>query len=261
MTLTATLFGGAVLIVLLYFGLRLAGVSNYWRGVISGSLPTLAFIAYSMNHWPGGDGMALHIALYLATAIVLTLTGGRKAAAGGKVHWFPLILIGCFVLLAFLQAIFLTISTRGLPSPVASLILPNASGKTVYTAFSGEVPHDQEAAKTVSQYMNKTLQQRELAWQIEVAGLDHLRTDRAQEITVSAKDRLQQPLDNATVHVTFTRPAAAAAAHTADLGPAGPGRYQGRIRLDQPGQWVAVLTIQRGQDSFESAKEILIPAM
>jgi nitrogen fixation protein FixH len=261
MTHTATLFVGAALIVVLYYGLRLAGVSNYWRGVISGSLPTLAFIVYSMGHWPGGDGMALHIALYLATAIVLSLIGSRKVEAGGKVHWVPLVLVGCFVTLAFLQAIFLTISTGGIPLAVAQLVLPNASNKVVYTGFSGEIPHDQQAAKTVSQYMHKTEAQRRLAWQIEVNGLDHMRPAQPQEIVVRAQDRLQQPLDKAVVQLTFSRPASTVAAQTVDLTAVAPGSYQGRVRMDQPGQWVAVLTIQRGADSFETAKEIIVPAI
>jgi nitrogen fixation protein FixH len=261
MTLTATLFGGAALIVLLYYGLRLAGVSNYWRGVISGSLPTLAFIVYSMGHWPGGDGMALHIALYLATAIVLSLIGSRKVEAGGKIHWVPLVMVGCFVALAFVQAVFLTISSRGIPPAVAKWVLPNASNKPVYTAFSGEIPHDQEAAKTVSQYMRKTEAQRRLAWQIEVSGLDHMRPAQPQEIVVRAQDRQQQPLDQAVVQLSFSRPASNVAAQTIELTPAAPGSYQARVRMDQPGQWVAVLTIKRGPDSFETAKEILVPAI
>lgn len=262
MTTTTTLFGGAVLVALIYFALRLAGVSNYWRGVISGGLPILGFIVYSMHHWPGGDGMTLHIALYAATAIALTLGGSKKKeGGGGKVHWVPMTIVGFFLVLAFLQAIFLTISTRGIPPALAQWVMPNAAHKVVYTAFSGEVPHDEEAAKTVSQYMHKTQRQRELAWQVEVSGLDHMQAAKPGEVTVRALDRLQQPLDNAKVQLSFMRPANAETVQVAELSPAGAGLYQGRIRMEQPGQWIAVLTIQRGPDSLETAKEVLIAAM
>lgn len=260
--MTLSLFGGAALIAVLYFTLRLAGVSNYWRGVISGALPTLAIMFYSLSHWPGGDVVALHLALYVATATVLTLTGGGKQ--GGprqKMHWIPMVIIGFFLLLALLMASFVTISTRGLPSSVAQWFLPNAANKLVYTGFSGEVPHDEAAAKTVSQYLKKSLRQRELGWQIEVSGLDQLRPNQPSEVTVRASDSAQQPLEGATVKLDIKHPADGAdMGKTVNLTAYAPGRYHARVGMDRPGQWVAVLLIARGSDNFETAKEIIVPA-
>lgn len=260
--MTVTLFGGAALIALLYFGLRLAGVSNYWRGVISGALPTLAIMFYSLSHWPGADVVALHLALYVATAIVLTLTGDRKAGAPRQpMHWIPKIFVGCFLALALLMAAFVTISVSGLPPFVAQWFLPNAANKQVYTAFSGEVPHDEAAAKAVSQYMRKSERQRQLGWRIEVAGLDRLKLGQAGEVTVSASDSAQQPLEGATVTLTIKHPAdGAGTGKSANLGTFAPGRYRALVDMGRPGQWVAVLRIERGQDKFETAKEIIVQA-
>ena len=260
--MTVTLFGGAILIALLYFGLRLAGVSNYWRGVISGALPTLAIMFYSLSHWPGGDVVALHLALYVATAIVLTLTGDQKAGAPRRpMHWIPKIIVGFFLTLALLMAAFVSISISGLPPLMAQSFLPNAANKQVYTAFSGEVPHDEAAAKVVSQYMKKSLRQRQLGWQIEVAGLDQLKLGQATEVTVSASDSAQQPLEGAAVTLTIKHPAGGAdLGKSAKLSAFAPGRYRALIGMDRPGQWVAVLLIERGQDKFETAKEIIVPA-
>jgi nitrogen fixation protein FixH len=257
-----TLFGGAALIALLYFGLRLAGVSNYWRGVISGALPTLAIMFYSLSHWPGGDVVALHLALYVATAIVLTLTGDRKTGAPRQpMHWIPKIIVGFFLTLALLMAGFVSISISGLPPFVAQWFLPNAANKQVYTAFSGEVPHDEAAAKVVSQYMKKSERQRQLGWQIEVVGLDQIKGGQASEVTVSASDSAQQPLEGATVTLTIKHPADGAdTGKSAKLSAFEPGRYRALVGMDRPGQWVAVLLIERGQDRFETAKEIIVPA-
>jgi nitrogen fixation protein FixH len=261
--MTLTLFGGAALIALLYFGLRLAGVSNYWRGVISGALPTLAFIFYSLGHWPGADVVALHLAMYVATAIVLTLTGDRKAGGAQlPLHWIPKIIIGFFLTLVVLMASFVSIAISGLPPSIAKWTMPNVGGKQVYTAFSGEVPHDEAAAKVISQYMKKSRQQIQLGWRIEVAGLDELRLGKAGEVTVSASDSAQQPIEGAVVTLTLSHPGDAAdKGKSTSLSNFAPGRYRAQVGMDGSGQWVAVLQIERGQDRFETAKEIIIPAI
>jgi nitrogen fixation protein FixH len=257
-----TLFGGAALIALLYFGLRLVGVSNYWRGVISGALPTLAILFYSLSHWPGGDVVALHLALYVATAIVLTLTGDKKAGASRQpMHWIPKIIVGFFLVLTLLMAGFVSISISGLPPFVAQWFLPNAVNKQVYTAFSGEVQHDEAAAKMISSHMKKSERQRQLGWRIEVAGLDQIKLGQASEVTVSASDSAQQPLEGATVTLTIKHPADGAdTGKSANLTAFAPGRYRALVGMDRPGQWVAVLLVERGQDKFETAKEIIVPA-
>jgi len=259
MTLTITLFGGAALIVVLYFALRAVGVSGYWRGVISGAVPTLAMIGYSAVRWPGGDVMALHIALYVAIAAGVTAVGGG-ARKSGPIHWIPALIVAAFVGLAILMAAFVTISTRGIPPELAKWVLPKAS-RPVYTSFSGEVPHDEAAAKTVSQYLKRTAHQRELGWQIEVAGLDALEARRSGEIVVNARDGAAKSLDGAAVRLHFSRPAAGGAEKTAQLPATGSGAYRGRVELDQPGQWIAVLVITRDGDKFETAKVITVSGM
>lgn len=261
--MTISLFGGAALIALLYFALRLAGISNYWRGVISGALPTMAMMLYSLSHWPGGDVVALHLALYVATATVLTLTGDRKQGAPRqKMHWIPMLFVGFFLALALLMAAFVSISIGGLPPSVAQWVLPNAADKKIYTAFSGEVPHDEAAAKTVSQYMKKSERQRQLGWQIEVDGLDRLKLNQPGEVTVNVRDGAQQPLDGALVRLSIKHPADGAdSGKNASLTAVAPGRYRANLSMDRPGQWVAVLRIERGRDNFETAKEILVPVL
>lgn len=258
-----TLFGGAALIAVLYFALRMAGVSNYWRGVISGALPTMAIMSYSLIHWPGADVMALHIALYVATATVLTLTGGERRPKGQpfKFHWIPMGFVGFFMTLAVLMATFASIAFNGLPIAVAQQFMPNAASKQVHTAFSGVVPHDEDAAKAVSQYLSMAARQKQLGWRAEVDGLDQLKLNRAGDVTVSVKDGAQQPLADAIVKLSIKRPADIAdTSKTTILAAIAPGRYRAQVGIDRPGQLVAVLMIERGQDKFETAKEIIIPA-
>jgi nitrogen fixation protein FixH len=145
---------------------------------------------------------------------------------------------------------------------VAKWVLPNAKDKPVYTAFSGEVPHDEEAAKTVSQYMKKTEQQRQLGWQIVVSGLDVLQQGQAGDIAVTVRDKGDKPVDDAAVRLVLTRPVGGPAAKEVALVAQGGAKYHGQVQMDQPGHWVAILRIERGQEKYETAKEINVsPAM
>ncbi len=260
--MTQTLFGGVIVIALIYFGLRFAGVSNYWRGVISCTLPLVAMLAYSMNHWPGGDMMTLHVAVYVATATVLTLGGSAKAVKGQRIHWIPALFIAFFIMLTVLMAAFLTIAVRGLPPGVAKLVMPGDGKKNIYTAFSGEIPHDEEAAKTISQYLKKTGAQRNLGWHIEVDGLNGLIQKQARTVWVTLRDKEQQLISNATVRLALSRPAIDGQQEIViQFQSLEAGKHQGEIRLDQPGQWVAVLQVDRGGDSYETAKAILVQSI
>jgi nitrogen fixation protein FixH len=262
--MTTTLFGGAALIAILYFLLRFAGISNYWRGIISGALPTLTMMFYSLNHWPGADVVALHLAMYVATATVLTLTGGsRREGQPLQFHWIPMVFVSFFLVLAVLMAIFVNIAISGVPPSVAQWFLPNVANKKVHTAFSGEVPHDEAAAKAVSQYLNKSEQERRLGWRMEVSGLDQIKPSKPAEIQVSATDRQQKPLEGATVRLIVKHLAEGPEDHSAGIStglmPVAPGRYHAQINLKQSGLWLAVLQVERGADKFETAKEIIVP--
>lgn len=255
-----TLFGGAIVIALIYFGLKWFGVSNYWRGVISGVIPTVAMLAYGLNRWPGGDVMTIHLAVYVATATVLTLGGGAAKSNGSRLHWIPGVIIGFFVTLAVLMALFLSIAVRGLPPDLAKLVMPGKQTR-IHTAFSGEVPHDAEAAKTISAYMKKSEQMRLLGWKVEVAGLDGLWMGKPKTVHITVLDKSEKPVEDANVTLILKRPATTQDDLTLNIGSVGGGKYQGTTKFDTPGQWVAILEINRGPDKFETAREILVQAM
>ena len=257
--MTQTLFGGMLLITALFFLLGFFRVPTFWRGVASAALPTLGMIAYSMRHWQGGDVMAIHLALYLATATVLVLAFGQRQGKKLSLHWVPVSIIVFFVILSGLMASFLSIATQGLPPGLAKLLLPQAGNRPVYTAFSGEVPHDVDAAKTVSQYLKKAHQQKELGWHVIVDGLDGMPANETRTITVSISDAANQPLSGANVLIAILRPGTRQAEHQWHMQSAGMGSYQAALKISEAGQWMVLLTATRGQDKFETAKEIIVP--
>jgi nitrogen fixation protein FixH len=262
MSLFQTLFGGALLIVVLYYLLRLFGVSNYWRGVISGIVPVIAYMGSSIAHWPGGDVISMHMAVYLATATVLTVIGGRKPGMAKTLHWGPKVIIGFFLVLFVIDGALLMISGQGVPPVVAKWFLPPAkkTAQVPHTAFSGVVPHGEEAAKTINQFMASANRQDKLGWDVSLTGLDRLSMGSQVSVTLTAKGPDGQPLRGASSVLALLRPGLAQPEQMLDLVETDPGVYRGELILSLPGLWVAAVRLQRANDRYEMQQHIEVPA-
>lgn len=250
MTLLETLLGGVAAVLVIFFILRIARLPIYWCGVISGLIPTLAYIVYSLRQWPGGDVAAMHLALFGVTAVALSLLS-KKGGEKRRFHWIPLILIGAFILLFAVDAAFLTISSRGLPPRLTQLLFPHPKGDAVHTAFPGVVPHGEDAGKAVNQYLSSAAHQHALGWQIRMTGLERIAERRVATVTVLASDKLGKPIEHAQVELQLLRPAKAAADQIISFESLGQGRYVAHVEVNQPGRWIAVLQVKRGSDRYE----------
>ena len=136
MSFTETLFGGLLSVVALYFLARRSGLSNYWSSVLSGSIPFLTYLGFSLSREVQGDVLAIHLVVFMATAAVLGVFANMQLA-GKKMHWGPKLVIGFFVVLVGLMAIFLSISLHGLPVWVSEMIMPDTNHHKIHTEFSG----------------------------------------------------------------------------------------------------------------------------
>lgn len=257
-----TLFGGAMLIIALFYLLRAFGVSNYWRGVISGLVPAVGYMAYATVQWPGGDVMSMHVAVYLATATVLTLIGGRKAAEAKSLHWAPRLIILFFLGLFVVDGILLLVSGQGVPPAVAKWLLPPAKKNTqvAHTAFSGVVPHGEDAAKTINQFMASTDKQNRLGWEVRVGGLERLVQGDQANIALVAREADGRPLRGGTAVLAMLRPGVAQPEQMISLTETDPGIYRGQLALTLPGLWVAVVRMQRANDRFETQQHVEVSA-
>lgn len=254
-----TLFGGALLIVALYYVLRAFGVSNYWRGVISGTLSVTAYLVLSILQWPGGDVVSMHMAVFLATATALTVIGEHKPGTVKRLHWGPKLIIAFFMLLFVIDGGLLLVAGQGVPPAVAKWLLPEPAKKSstpVHTAFSGVVPHGEEAAKTINQFMKNAEKQRRLGWEVTIAGLDGVRQGGTPGVSVNALDGSAQPLRGASVQLAIVRPGLTEPEQLVDLVETDPGVYRGQVAMTLPGKWVAAVQLQRGEDRFEMQQQL-----
>lgn len=260
MTMIFTLFGGVALVVLLFQLLKLLGLPAYWRGVISGVLPLVGFAIYSTGNWAGLDVLAIHTAVYLSTATLLTLASGRQEQAGrsrAQMHWAPKAFIAFFAFVLLLNGVFLYVSSQGLPPALARWLLPGAEDGRVHTAFPGVVPHGLDAAKEVGSELTARHRQLRLGWRVDWSGLDLLAREGAAQVTVSARDRDESPLD-ARVSLELKRPGQAEPPLIIGLIPGTPGNYQAWVRLPEAGRWIAAIKVVRGADLFQAEEQFTL---
>lgn len=262
MNMLFTLFGGVALVVVIYQLLRVFAVPNYWRGVISGVVPLVGFAIYATGNWSGLDVLAIHTAVYLSTATMLTMIGARQAeqrsAPRKRMHWGPKAFIAFFAVIFVVNSVFLYVSTQGIPPSIAGWLMPDTDGGTLHTGFPGVVPHGQEAAKEVASELSARHRQLRLGWRVEMTGLDTLARDGAAQVVVHARERDDSPLDNAQVRLELLRPAQAKSDLAQTLVGTTPGQYQAWVRVPQVGRWIAVLHVTRNGDEYKTEQQLIV---
>lgn len=253
--MTETLFGGLLFAAGLFFASRRLGLSNFWAGILSGALPFLAYLAYSIQHAVGGDVLAIHFAIYLANAGLLMVFGGMQTKKE-KMHWAPRLIIAFFVGLVVLNGVLLSISIRGLPDYISGIFLPNANHQKIHTAFPGLIPHDLN--KLYEPHLQHVEQQRNLGWQVRMDGFKDIRSQTATTITITVLNKLNQPVEAAQVTLGLWRMANSHDDHKLSLKEVSAGVYQSQVTLPDEGRWIAELQIAHGEDRYLNQQPLYI---
>lgn len=254
-SMTETLFGGLILAAGFFFAARRVGISNFWSAVLSGLLPFLLYIAYASQHWSGGDVLAIHFAVYLANAGVLGVFGSLQQKKQ-SMHWAPRLIIGFFIFLVILNAVLLSVASRGLPDNITSFFLPNPDQQKVHTAFPGTVPHDKN--KSYQGHLERIEQQRELGWQVTLQGIESLQSKKASVVTLLLLDKQGEPVRAADVKLGLWRVANSRDDQSLQLVETEPGLYKGELMLPDAGRWLTEIIIQKGDDNFRRQQQIFL---
>lgn len=248
MTFTETLFGGLLAVVALYFLARRIGLPNYWSAFLSGALPFLGYLGYSMTVGFLGDVLTIHLVIFMATAGVLGVFGGMRRGEGGM-HWGPKLLIAFFALLVVFNATLLSIAMHGLPDSVFGWFLPETlKTAAVHTGFPGAVPHDHNTL--YEPHLKRIEQQRNLGWKLDIKGMEGLREGVAAGVLLKASDKDGKPLEGARVTLDMWRMANSSDDRRLLLEDRGNGNYGTSLRLADAGNWIAEIYIERGKDSY-----------
>jgi hypothetical protein len=255
-TITETLFGGLLAVILLFITGRRLGLSTYWSATLGAALPFLAYLGISAGSWPGGDVLAIHLVVFIATAGVLGVFDSVRQKKV-KMHWAPKLIIGFFVLLALINAALLSIATHGLPDVLTQRLMPRQEGvERVHTVFPGVVPHDRN--KMYAPHQQRIEEQRKLGWQVEIEGFDQLRSGRPMPVTLRITDKHGRPVAADRVLLGFWRMANSKDDLLLTLEAASPGEFQGELNLEYPGRWIVEIGISRGQDIYQSQRSLQV---
>ncbi|NOT17529.1 MAG: hypothetical protein HOP20_05615 [Sulfuriferula sp.] len=260
MSLIETLFGGVVAVIVIHWVLGRFNLPNYWRGVLSAAVVSTSILAYSLINELSLDTVSIHLAVFLSTATVMTLLTGAKKEASKKMHWIPKIFVGFFVILFVVDSAFVSISTNGVTTRVASWFLPKAKEHPVYTAFSGVTRHDEHAGAPEAQHLKQLSSLQALGWKIEVTGTNNLIAgqDKTNAITVNLRDKQAQPIVNADVQIQFFRAGNVAAVADSRLDDGGLGHYAGQFSLPHSGSWIMRTTIEAEGKRLEVDRDVMV---
>jgi nitrogen fixation protein FixH len=254
-SMTETLFGGIIFAAFLFFGLRKFGAANFWAGVLSGAIPFLMYLVYASQHWEGGDVLAIHFAVYLSNACVLTIYGSMRQKKQ-RMHWAPRLIIAFFIFLVVLNAVLLSIASRGLPTGISSWILPNPEKQKVHTAFPGTVPHDKN--KSYQGQLALIEQLKEQGWQVELRGFDSLVSGQAADVELQLLDKEGAPISNAKVQLGLWRIANSRDDLSLQMHESEPGLYRVELMLKNAGRWVAEVIIETEDGYLRSQKQLFL---
>jgi nitrogen fixation protein FixH len=254
-SMTETLFGGLLISLILFFGARAIRLSGFWAGIVSGALPFLSYLYYSQQHWAGGDVLTIHFAVFLASGGLLMVFAGMQDKKQ-SMHWGPKVIVSFFIILVLLNAMFLSISTRGLPDALVRWILPNPEQQQVHTAFPGLVPHDKN--QLYQPHLQQIEKQRQLGWKLDTSALKAIQLGIKQPIVFKLQDAQDQAVTHANITLGLWRMANSMDDKKLQFDEISPGVYQSQLELQQEGRWIADINVQRGENSLHQQQAVFV---
>jgi signal transduction histidine kinase len=101
LNLLITLPVGILLVIIMFFLLqRFVTRTPLRTGFSAAVLTSVLYVGYTIPFWPGGDVFAVHIALFLITIYILSITGHQRMKSGvvsRRLHWAPATIIGIYL--------------------------------------------------------------------------------------------------------------------------------------------------------------------
>lgn len=245
---------GVGLIVLAFFLLhRLWRFSPLQSSLLISLLTLAIYIPQTIIRWPGLDVLAIHLAFYLTACYGLGLIYSireRRAREEGQAdnhfHWPPLVIISFFLILALVDALWITLSQNGLEGNLAKIVLPDGENRAVTSFFPGTVTHDfQEKEALFNDYRAARLLQEQRGWQIKKGWLDTAYFGQPNVFRLQVNDAEGKPLTAAQVEGVFWRLSDKRLDNALMLQEIAPGIYQTVVDLPAPGRWQLYLLIKK----------------
>lgn len=255
LSMTETLFGGLVLAFLLFISLKKMGLSSFWSAIFSGVVPFFAYIWLVKDHWPAGDVLTIHFAIYLANAGLLMVFGDLKDKKQ-RLHWAPKLLVGFFIFLAILNAVLLSVASHGIPAWLSNGLLPKSASGKLHTGFPGTIPHEKN--KSYAAKLASVEEQAKLGWQMKLSGLESVTTNKSTPVMLQLIDSKQLPVTGAKVALSLMRLADSKDDMQVAFNEAEPGKYKADLLMTKEGLWMVNLSITYGDHIYSKKQTVQV---
>jgi nitrogen fixation protein FixH len=256
-----------LLFALLY---RFSALSGKQAAVIVAFLALAVTIPYALLDWPGGDVLAIYVALFTVCAYVLGIISSHReqrlalaGEGGGRwFHWGPAVIILFFSVVFLVNATMVVLSRQGMPESLARLVLPEGDrARQVTMAFPGTVARDFHKKEALyNDHLEQVRKQQERGWQVRQGWLETPVAGQVKPFQVSVTARDGSPVIGARVRVEFLRPSDQRQDQRVELLEKDFGLYRASVQLPLPGLWSTTLMIEHGEDLHEVQANTLVEA-
>ncbi len=213
------------------------------------------YLPLAVLDWPGGDVLAIHLAVYLLSAFAcgVFLRERRRRRQEQGLHWGPLAIVGFFIGVVVLSVFFIVVAERGLAPSLNAYLFPSTTRQgAVSSRFPGLISHDfQQKEELYNQYLQQVQRQQERGWQVQKGWLGKSVAGAPTGFKVVVHTREGEPLTGATVDGQFLRPADSRLDTAFTLPEVEPGVYQAPLNLPAVGLWDLILHIRKGAELHE----------
>ncbi|MEW5822918.1 MAG: FixH family protein [Pseudomonadota bacterium] len=266
MSLLTSLAAGVVLIAGVFFLVRhLLPGREKQIALIVGILSLAVYAPYAILNWRGADEFTMHVVIFLLTAYVLGLIFARRLdGEARRFHWGPAIIIAFFSVIVVMNAIFVTVATKGLQGAASEALLPEPkSGTSVSSFFPGTVSHDYHKKEALfNDYLDRVERQSERGWHVSKGWMSDPVAGEAVVLRLTGRDKGDTPLAGGQVRVDFLRPSDKRLDFSTTLKEVEPGIYEAPVTLARSGLWLVVMRLQIGNEVHEirARTDVLAPA-
>jgi nitrogen fixation protein FixH len=294
-----TLGGGSLLAFIAFFVFyKLIRLPGKVAALATAAFMLVLYVPLAAMHWPGLDTFAIHFAFFMMIAYGLgMITGiraerfkreGKDGEKQGWFHWGPAIIVIFFLTVATVDAIIITLATKGLDGKWADLILPEQQtlvkrlddesrelqalrnkdrlddefkafymddesvGESTQSKFPGTVAYNlQKREADYNQQMARLKAQKERGWQLDGGWEKPAEQNKTAVFEIKMFDKAGEPLPGATVDVGFLRPSDKSKDVHVTFDEVDKGVYRKEVVLTEPGLWTVDIKVTKGEDTHE----------
>lgn len=263
-SMAMTIPSGVLLLILLYLIFyRFTPLNAKQSGLIISLLALAIYLPIALLYWPGADVLALNITVFFMVSYLLGMLFSHReklmlenqgAVKTKWFHWGPAVIVGFFVVILIVDAVFVTLSKEGLPEGLQQILIRKDNGKPRSDMqFPGVMYNNyQKKEQKYNQYLRQLEKIDKRGWILRKGWLESPPTaDQTGIFQFVIEDPQGNYLQDAIVSGRFMRASDSKDDVEFTMDEVKPGIYQARLNLPYAGLWHVNIDFTIDDDNFE----------